>query len=70
MTDLNTRTYEYSGDLTIAQQLTEAERKLAVALRTIEELKHPKMPTPHSDGHARLLAATREAYGPRKGRRV
>lgn len=62
-------TYEYSGEETIAHQLAETERKLSVALRTVEELKHPRMPTPHSDGHARLLAATREAFGPRKGRR-
>ncbi len=57
-----TGTYEYRGKETLARQLWETEDRLAEALRTIEELKHPKLPTPHSDGHARLLAATREAF--------
>jgi hypothetical protein len=54
--------YRYEGPKTLAQQLADTERRLAAALAELEALKHPKLPTPHSDGHARLLAATREAF--------
>lgn len=55
--------YQYAGEETLERILAETEQKLAEARRTIHELKYPKLPTPDSVGQARLLAATREAFG-------